>query len=149
MSSVNTSNLFIESLIEQWRAVDQWDSWKKLSDEDVLKLKYIKTRDELAEIPLTADIDDRMIMNIRIFMQAIAQAAEKETGLFTSAVVDINREGFGRGLVLAQNIILVEKVYREAHRFYFPDIDKLGAAGGKLLDLGLSNYTKLKDCVER
>lgn len=149
MTVLDHEKLFFECLVEQWRAVDQWGSWENKPDDYIINLKYIKTPEEMKEIPLIADIDDRTLMNIRIFIQSIAQAVEKKEGIFTSVVVDINKEGFGRALVLSGNVILLEKVYREAHRFAFPDVEKLLKTGAKMLDTALENLIKLKDCMER
>ena len=149
MNETTTYDIFRASLIEQLRAIDQWGSWSKYTDDDILKLKYIKSREEMQDVPLTADIDERTLMNIRMFLQAIARGLEQQTGAFTSVVVDINHEGFGRGLILTKNTILLEKVYREAHRFHFTEIDKLITAGQKMLDTAMENYEKLKDCIER
>lgn len=142
------SSEFYNSLVKQLRAIDQWNSWDKMSDEEIVRLKYIKTKEQMAEIPLMGEPDQRTLMNIRIMLQAIALSVEQLTGTMTNAVLDINHEGFGRGFVLARNVILLEKVYREAHRFHFSDVEKLVSEGDKMLKTALENHAKLKQCMD-
>jgi probable nitrogen fixation protein len=143
-----TDSLFYNSLVKQLRAIDQWNSWDKMSDEEIVTLKYIKSKEKMAEIPMMADIDARTLLNIRIMLQTLALAVEQTTGTMTNAVMDINYEGFGRGLILARNVILLEKVYREANRFNFTEIEKLIAEGEKMLKAALDTHEKLKACME-
>ncbi len=143
-----TDSLFYTSLVKQLRAIDQWNSWDKMSDEEIVTLKYIKTKEQMAEVPLMGEPDQRTLMNIRLMLQSLALAVEHKTGVMTNAVLDLNHEGFGRGFVLARNVILLEKVYREAHRFHFTDVTKLVAEGEKMLQSAISNYEKLKGCME-
>lgn len=140
---------FWKSLVHQVRAIDQWGTWDSWTDERIITQKYIRTREEMAEVPLTADVDERILTNIRLMFQGLAQAIEQELGIMTSTVIDINQEGFGRALVITQNIILYEKVYREAHRFHFSSIEKMVEQGEKMRAEGIKTYGLLKDCLDR
>ena len=40
-------NLFIETLIGQVRALDQFGTWTNRTDEDILAEKYVKSKEDL------------------------------------------------------------------------------------------------------
>ena len=66
--------LFIETLISQLRAMDQFGTWAKKSDEELLSEKYVKSKEDLKNIPIIADIDEMQIKDIRLIFQSIALA---------------------------------------------------------------------------
>ncbi len=140
---------FWQSLIRQVRAIDQWGSWDSWTDEKIINQKYIRSKVEMADVPLVADVDERILINIRLLFQALAQSIEKKTGLMTSAIIDINSEGFGRALIVHRHIVLYEKVYREAHRFHFTSIEKLVEQGDKMLQAAISMSEKMETCLAK
>lgn len=144
-----SNSTFWNALVRQVRAIDQWGSWDNWTDEKILTQKFIRSREEMSEIPIMADVDERVLNAIRLFLQGLAQAVEKESGLMTSAILDVNHEGFGRGLIIHKNVVLFEKVYREAHRFHFTDLDSLVKNGEKMLNTALQTIEKMKGCLDR
>jgi len=81
MKTEETENLFIETLIGQVRALDQFGTWTNRTDRDILEEKYVKSKEQLKDIPVIADIDEMQIQDIRLIYQAIALAFEKKTGV--------------------------------------------------------------------
>ncbi len=148
-SYMYTDHPFWQALTRHLRAIDQWNSWKNWTDEKIVMQKYIRTRDEMAAIPMTADVDERTLFNIRLFHQALAQSLERQLNCFTSVVVDINHEGFGRALILTGSFVLHEKVYREAHRFHFSDIESMVQHAEKMRLSAIEAYEKYRDCITR
>jgi len=137
-------NLFIETLIGQVRALDQFGTWTNKTDEDILTEKYVKTKADLQNIPVIADIDEMQVQDIRLVYQAIALAFEKKTGIMCSVVMEMSHEGFGRAVVIADKIVITNKFFKDAHRFSFRTYDKLIEEGDKLLDNALKIYEEYK-----
>ncbi|HHD75612.1 MAG TPA: NifX-associated nitrogen fixation protein [Campylobacterales bacterium] len=137
--------LFIETLIGQVRALDQFGTWTNRSDEDLLTEKYVKTKEDLKSIPVIADIDEMQIQDIRLIFQAIALAFEKKTGVMCSVVMEMSHEGFGRAVVIADKIVIVNKFFKDAHRYSFRTYDKLVEEGEKMLTNAITLYDKYTD----
>ncbi|WP_455756333.1 NifX-associated nitrogen fixation protein [Sulfurimonas sp.] len=137
-------NLFIDTLIGQVRALDQFGTWANREDEDILKEKYVKSKEDLKNIPVIADIDEMQIQDIRLVYQAIALAFEKKTGVMCSVVMEMSHEGFGRAVVLADKIVIVNKFFKDAHRFSFRTYEDLVKEGDKLLSNSIKIYEEYK-----
>ncbi|RXJ87854.1 NifX-associated nitrogen fixation protein [Arcobacter sp. CECT 8985] len=136
--------LFLSTLIGQVRALDQFGTWANKSDEDLLNEKYVKTKEELKNIPIIADIDEMQVQDIRLIYQAIALAFEKLTSVMCSVVMEMSHEGFGRVVVFADDIVLCEKYFKDAHRFSFRTFEKLEQEGEKNLIKAQEKYKKYK-----
>jgi len=132
--------LFIETLTSQIRALDQFGTWAKKSDEEVLGEKYIKSKDALKNIPIIADIDEMQIQDIRLIFQSIALAFELKTNIMCSVVMEMSHEGFGRAVVLAEKIVVTNKFFKDAHRYSFRTYDDLIKEGGKMLKDAIEIY---------
>ena len=76
---MNTESVFLKELVKQIRAIDTYGVWDKTSDEELLTKKYVKTKEQLKEIPVIADIDKEQITDIRLILQALALAFEVKT----------------------------------------------------------------------
>ena len=132
--------LFIDTLISQLRAMDQFGTWAKKSDEELLSEKYVKSKEDLKNIPIIADIDEMQIKDIRLIFQSIALAFELKTGVMCSVVMEMSHEGFGRAVVLAEKIVITNKFFKDAHRYSFRTYDALVSEGGKMLESALEIY---------
>jgi len=141
-------NAFTEELIRQLRATDQFGNWSKMSDEELLAKKYVKTKEDLKKIPIIADIDEMLIGEIKMVYKAIALQFERKTGVMCNVVMEMSHEGFGRCIVIADKIVLVDKYFKDAHRFGYRTLDKLYEDGQKLLDRAFEIYNQYKPCKE-
>ena len=137
-------NLFIDTLISQVRALDQFGTWANKEDKEILKEKYVKSKEELKNIPVIADIDEMQIQDIRLIYQAIALAFEKKTGVMCSVVMEMSHEGFGRAVVIADKIVIVNKFFKDAHRYSFRTYEKLVEEGDKMLENAIKIYEEYK-----
>lgn len=137
-------NVFIDTLIGQVRALDQFGTWANREDEDILKEKYVKSKEELKNIPVIADIDEMQIQDIRLIYQSVALAFEKETGVMCSVVMEMSHEGFGRAVVIADKIVIVNKFFKDAHRYSFRSYEKLVEEGDKMLKNAIEIYNEYK-----
>ncbi|MDD2382692.1 MAG: NifX-associated nitrogen fixation protein [Sulfurospirillaceae bacterium] len=134
--------LFLETLTSQIRALDQFGTWAKKSNEEILCDKYVKSKEQLKEIPIIADIDEMQIQDIRLIFQSIALAFELKTSIMCSVVMEMSHEGFGRAVVLAEKIVITNKFFKDAHRYSFRTYDALMSEGGKMLKDALDVYEK-------
>jgi len=132
--------LFLKTMVAQVRALDLYGSWSKISDEELLTNKYVKTKEQLKEIPIVADINDLVKKDIRMIYEALALAFEKVTGEMASVIMEMSSEGFGRVVVLSGGIVLVDKLHRDAHRFGYRELDKFIEDGAKMLEKAVSIY---------
>lgn len=140
----NYKETFMQTLIGQVRALDQFGTWVNRTDEDILGEKYVKTKEQLKEIPIIADIDEMQVKDIRIIYQAVALAFEKITGVMCSVVMEMSHEGFGKVVVYTDNIVLCTKSFKDAHRFSFRTYEKLESEGEKNLKNAIETYNKYK-----
>ncbi len=132
--------LFIETLISQLRATDQFGTWAKKSDEELLSEKYVRSKEDMKNIPIIADIDEMQIQDIRLIFQSIALGFELKTGVMCSVVMEMSHEGFGRAVVLAGKIVITNKFFKDAHRYSFRTYDALVGEGGKMLQDAMNIY---------
>ena len=117
-----------------------------MSDEEILAKKYVKTKEDLREIPIIADIDEMLIGEIKMIFKAVALQFERQTGVMCNVVMEMSHEGFGRCIVIADRIVLVDKYFKDAHRFSFRTLEKLYEEGEKYLNDAFKIYEKFKPC---
>ncbi|MFA6191870.1 MAG: NifX-associated nitrogen fixation protein [Sulfurimonas sp.] len=148
MSEKLEVNAFTQELIRQLRAADQFGNWSKMSDEELLIKKFVKTKEDLRSIPIIADIDEMLIGEIKMMFKAIALQFERKTGVMCNVVMEMSHEGFGRCIVFAGRIILVDKYFKDAHRFGFRTLEKLYEEGQNYLDKSHEVYTQYQPCIK-
>lgn len=132
---------FVVQLIRQLRAQDTHGAWEGKSDLQLLK-PYILNAEERRAIPIMGDPDPETLWRLEIFYNAIAVAIERQTGQMVSPMMKMSHEGFGRMVLLAGRLVVVNKQLRDVHRFGFPSLAKLAETGGKFLDEAI---TMIKD----
>jgi probable nitrogen fixation protein len=134
-------------IIRQIRALDQFGNWSKISDEELLIKKYVKTKEELKAVPVIADIDEMMINDIKMIYKAIALSFERKTGIVCNVIMEMSHEGFGRCAILSDRICIVDKYFKDAHRFSFRSLEALFEDGDKNLERALKVYEQYKPCM--
>lgn len=144
MSTVAQSE-FLKALVSQLRATDQFGSWSSMSDEELLTKKYVKTKEDLKNIPVVADIDEMVIGEIRLIYQALSVLIEQKKNRMCGVVMEMSHEGFGRCIVIAENFVLVDKTFRDAHRFGYRTLEKLDEDGQKMLKKAIDTIDRYKD----
>ena len=123
---------FVQQLIRQMRAQDTHGTWEGKSDLQLLK-PFIHTAEERRMIPIIGDPDPETLWHLELFYNAIAVAIERETGQMVSPMMKMSHEGFGRMVLLAGRLVVVNKQLRDVHRFGFASLAKLAEAGNKFL----------------
>ncbi len=124
---------FVRELVKQIRAQDTHGAWDGKSDEKLLE-PYILTAEKRKELPMMADPDPETLWRMELYYNAICLAIEKATGNMVSPMLKMHHEGFGRQVLLAGRLVVFNKQIRDAHRFGFPSLAKLSAAGTKAVD---------------
>jgi probable nitrogen fixation protein len=132
---------FVNELIKQWRAQDAHGAWDKKSDLDLLS-PYILDKDRRKEIPLMGDPDPETIWRLELFYNAIGLSIERATGVMVTPMMKMHHEGFGRMILAAGRLIVVNKQLRDVHRFGFGSLDRLAEEGEKFVAAGVEMINK-------
>jgi probable nitrogen fixation protein len=124
---------FVQQLVKQLRAQDTHGTWDRKSDLQLLR-PYLLTSDERRAIPIIGDPDPETLWRLELFYNAIAVAIERETRQMVTPMMKMSHEGFGRMVLIAGRLVVVNKQLRDVHRFGFPSLAKLADAGGRFLN---------------
>jgi len=132
---------FVKELIKQWRAQDAHGAWDRKSDLQLLE-PYILDKERRKQIPLLGDPDPETIWRLELFYNAIGLSIERATGVMVTPMMKIHHEGFGRMILAAGRLIVVNKQLRDLHRFGFNSLDKLAEEGAKFVAMGVEMVNK-------
>lgn len=128
--------VFVKELVKQWRAQDTHGSWDKKSDLDLIE-PYIITKEKRREMPIMGDPDPETLWRLELFYNAIGLAIERATGVMVQPMMKLHHEGFGRMVLIAGRLIVVNRNLRDVHRFGFETLEKLADEGAKLVAAGI------------
>lgn len=138
---------FVQQLIKQLRAQDMNGTWDNKTDLQLLK-PYLHTAEERRALPILGDPDPETLWRLELFYNAIAVAIERETGQMVSPMMKMSHEGFGRMVLLAGRLVVVNKQLRDVHRFGFPSLAKLSEAGTKFLNEAVTMIRTYPDVAQ-
>lgn len=141
------STPFVQQLIKQLRAQDINGTWDNKGDLQLLK-PYIHTAEERRALPILGDPDPETLWHLEIFYNAIAVAIERETGQMVSPMMKMSHEGFGRMVLIAGRLVVVNKQLRDVHRFGYSSLAKLSDAGTKFLDEAVAMIRTYPDVAQ-
>lgn len=125
-------SLFVKELIKQWRAQDTHGAWEG-KDNAALLAPYIITREQRREMPIIGDPDPETLWRLELFYNAVGLAVERETGIMVAPMMKMHHEGFGKMMLTAGRLVVVNKHLRDVHRFGFESMAKLAAEGERLV----------------
>jgi len=123
---------FVKELIKQWRAQDAHGAWDGKSDVQLLE-PYVLNKEKRRAIPIMGDPDPETLWRMELFYNAVGLSVERETGIMVSPMMKLHHEGFGRLVLTAGRLIVVNKHLRDVHRFGFDSLERLAAEGEKLV----------------
>lgn len=135
---------FIRELIKQIRAQDTHGTWEGKSDAKLLE-PYILTPEQRRALPMMGDPDPETLWRLELFHNAIGLAIERATGCMVSPMMKMSHEGFGRAVLTAGRLIVVNRHLRDVHRFGYASLAKLAEAGNKLVDEGVGMVNTYKE----
>ena len=128
---------FIRELVKQIRAQDTHGTWEGKSDLKLLE-PYIVTPEQRREMPIIDDPDPDTLWRLDLFHNAIGLAIERATKCMVSPMTKMSHEGFGRTVLTAGRLIVVNRHLRDVHRFGYPSLAKLAEAGNKFVAEGVA-----------
>ncbi len=127
------TSAFLQELIKQVRAQDTYGAWEGKSDATVLR-EYVVTKEERKLLPIIGDPDPDILWRIEMYYNAVGLAVERRTGQIASPMMKIGHEGFGRVLLTAGRLVVVNRHLRDVHRFGYESYAKLAEAGDKQVE---------------
>ncbi len=127
-----TDSVFLKELIKQWRAQDAHGAWDKKTDLELLA-PYVITKEQRREMPIIGDPDPETIWRLELFYNAVGLSVERATGIMVSPMMKMHHEGFGKMVLTAGRLVVINKHLRDVHRFGFESFEKLVAEGEKLV----------------
>ncbi len=136
--------VFLQELVKQWRAQDINGVWEGKSDETLLA-PYIITKEQRREMPIMGDPDPDTLWRLELFYNAIGLSIERATGVMVSPMMKMSHEGFGRQVLLAGRLVVVNKQLRDVHRFGFNSMEILAEEGQKFVNSGVEMIRKFPD----
>ncbi|MDD5577428.1 MAG: NifX-associated nitrogen fixation protein, partial [Acidithiobacillus sp.] len=137
-------SLFFRELVKQWRAQDSYGTWEKKSDMELLA-PYVLDKEQRRAIPIIGDPDPEILWRVELFYNAVGLATERASGVMVSPMMKMSHEGFGRMVLIAGRLIVVNKQLRDVHRFGFPSMEKLAEEGDKLVAGALEMIEKFPE----
>ena len=135
---------FIRELVKQIRAQDTHGTWEGKSDAKLLE-PYILTAEQRRALPMMGDPDPETLWRLELFHNAIGLSIERATGCMVSPMMKMSHEGFGRAVLTAGRLIVVNRHLRDVHRFGYASLAKLAEAGTKLVNEGIGMVETYKD----
>lgn len=134
-------SVFVKELVKQWRAQDSYGAWEGKSDEMLLE-PYVIDKEMRRTMPIIGDPDPETLWRLELFYNAVGLAIERETGNMVTPMMKMHHEGFGRMILSAGRLIVVNKQLRDVHRFGFLTLEKLAEEGEKLVKAGVEMIQK-------
>lgn len=124
---------FVRELLKVIRAQDTHGAWDG-KDDRALLAPYILNAEQRREIPIMGDPDPDTLWRLELLYNAVGLAVERATGVMVSPMMKMHHEGFGRLVLTAGRLIVVNKHLRDVHRFGFPSLAKLEQTGSQLVE---------------
>ena len=122
-------------------------SWDGKSDLDLIA-PYIVDKEARKQLPIIGDPDPEMLWRVELFFNAVGLAIERATGCMVSPMMKMSHEGFGRQVLMAGRLIVVNKQLRDVHRFGFLSLEKLAEEGSKYVQQGIEMIEKFPDVAK-
>ena len=140
-------SMFIKELVKQWRAQDTHGTWDNKRDEMLLE-PYVLDKEKRKQMPIIGDPDPETLWRLEIFYNAVGLAIERATGVMVAPMMKMHHEGFGRMVLTAGRLIVVNKHLRDVHRFGFPSLEKLAEEGEKLVATGVTMINEFPEVAK-
>lgn len=139
-----TADPFITTLVRLIRAHDGSGAWETMPDEEILE-PFIVTKEQRREIPLIGDPDPDILWRVELFYNAVALTIEQHTGCACAPIMKIHHEGWGRMLLTAGRLVVVNSYLRDLHRFGFDSAEAMAAKATRIIEDGIAVIGKFPD----
>ncbi len=141
------ARLFLDELAKQYRAQDTYGTWDNKNDEQLLA-PYLIDKEQRRSIPIIGDPDPETLWRLELFYNAVGLAVERRTGIMVAPMMKMSHEGFGRMVLTAGRLVVVNKYLRDVHRFGFNDLNVLAEEGGKLVGAAVEMIGKFPEVAK-
>lgn len=128
---------FVRELIKQIRAQDTHGTWDGKTDAQLLA-PFVLTPEQRRAMPIMGDPDPDTLWRLDLFHNAVGLTIERATGCMVSPMMKMSHEGFGRAVLTAGRLVVVNRYLRDVHRFGYPSLAKLAESGNKLVQEGIA-----------
>ena len=136
----------VRELVRQWRAQDAHGAWDGKSDLQLLD-PYVLDKERRRQVPMLGDPDPETIWRLELYYNAVALMIERATGVMVTPMMKMHHEGFGRMILAAGRLIVVNKQLRDVHRFGFESFAKLAQEGDKFIQAGVEMIEKFPEAA--
>jgi probable nitrogen fixation protein len=128
---------FAREMVRQMRAIDTYGTYDDWAVAKILN-PFVLTKAMRREIPIVGDPDEVTLARVKAFYNAIAALVEARTRVMATSLVHLSHEGFGRALITAGKLVVMDRTLRDVHRFGFNDIASMKAEADRLVDQAVS-----------
>jgi probable nitrogen fixation protein len=128
---------FVSELVKQLRAQDTHGHWDGKGDLELLA-PYILSAEARKALPILGDPDPDTLWRLDLFHNAVGLAIERATRCMVSPMTRLSHEGFGRTVMTAGRLVVVNRHLRDVHRFGYASLARLAEAGNKLVREGIA-----------
>ncbi|MBI2311502.1 MAG: NifX-associated nitrogen fixation protein [Betaproteobacteria bacterium] len=135
---------FLQELVKQLRAQDSYGHWEGKRDEQILE-PYVVDAEKRKSIPIIDDPDPDMLWRLELFYNAVGLAIERRTGVMVAPMIKMHHEGFGRVVLIAGRLVVVNKYLRDVHRFGFDSLARLAQQGDKLVNDAVAMIERFRE----
>lgn len=137
----------IKALLLLVRSHDSSGAWDAEPDAAILE-PYIVTKAQKREIPMFGDPDPDILWRVTQYYAAIAWEVEKRTGKAVAPMMNIHHEGWGRAILTAGRLVVVNSHVRELHRFGFESVEQMSEKAEKLIAEGVATIAKFPEVAD-
>ena len=138
---------FVRTLVSLVRAQDRFGAWERKSDAELLA-EFVADKEKRRLIPLMGDPDPDLLARLEWFYTAIGLEVEKRTGIMAAPIMKMSHEGFGRMVMTAGRLVVINRHLRDVHRWGFPTLAKLAEEGEKITADAVLWIAKHRDVAE-
>lgn len=146
MTTNNTiESSFLANLAQVIQANDLTGVYRSLSPQQKVEVVFIPNAEDKGKLAECGIIPENLKEHISCFFQAVAFSVEQQTGIMASSIIELNDEGFGRGMVYCGKLIALNKSIRGSQQFLFQNLEKLEKVGQAFIEEAVMWIHKYKE----
>ncbi len=131
-------------MVRQMRAIDTYGTYDNWPTSRILE-PFVLTKEKKRDIPVVGDPDEITMARVKAYYNALSALVEKDCGLMAVPMLNLSHEGFGRAMITAGKLVIVDKSLRDVHRFGFPSLAKMNEEVEKILNKALDLIKKYEE----
>lgn len=135
-------SVFFKTLVQVIQLNDLIGDYRNLSAQEKIESVFVTSAEEREKIAECGLIPEKLKEQISMFFQAVAFVVEQKCGKMASSIVEVNEEGFGRGMVYCGRLIVLNKSVRGSQQYIFQNLEKLNKEGEAYIDEALDWINK-------